>query len=163
MAPYLAVQTIDISYGKRERGGEAAARRARLARGLPLPAIDGAGVLHDCRLAAWTDYEPHTMASGVPVRDGVVHIGGRVQLRLGDRLVFAKEPGVDGWKTGVLFELPADAWGRVVWNEIRADSERRWFGEVIVNAGLFAAPPDADVFLGTPAQARDLRRDLLRR
>lgn len=159
---YLAVQVIDVSYTKRERGGEAATRRARLPRGLPLPAIEGAGVLHDCRLAAWDEYEPRTMVSGVPVRDGVVAIGNRLVLRVGDRLVFAGNPGAETWKTDPIFELALDGWGRVIWNELRHDAESRWYGEVIVNAGQFSTPPDADVFLGTPAETRDARRDLRR-
>ncbi len=33
---------------------------------------------------------------------------------------------------------------------------------MVVNAGWFAGPPPGQVFLGTPAIERDLRRDFLR-
>lgn len=47
---YLAVQIVDVKYGKAERGGEGARARARLPIALPLPPCDGRGVPHQCGL-----------------------------------------------------------------------------------------------------------------
>jgi hypothetical protein len=157
--PYVAIQLIEIEYTKDERGGAEATRRARLPRGLPLPVIAG-GVVHECRLASRDYYEPRTTLAPVAASGGRITICDRLRLGIGENLSFAGDPGAETWKRVSLFDTAVDTWGRVIWNEVRQTHDARWFAELIVNAGMFAVPPPADVFGGEPGMMRDLRREL---
>ncbi len=156
---YLAIQLIQIVYQDDQRGAETAVKRERL-RAMPLPAIAGDGVFHDCRADIWNRYEPRGTVSGVPLRDGVVSIGESLEVRTtGAKLELTSK--LEPSKPPLL--LADDTWARVVWNRVDGDAETKWLVQLVVNAGRFSGgPPAASVFLGTPAVQRDLRHDFLR-
>jgi hypothetical protein len=159
---YLAIQVIQIQYTDDQRGRVDAEKRESI-RALPLAASAGDGVLHDCRVSASANSEPKTMTSAVPIRDGEVLIENALRLRVEDAaLVFVLDAGADVWKSKQLFALAEGQWARVIWNAKRATHDAKWLVEFVVNAGLFAGPPAGEVFLGTPTNERDLRRDFLR-
>lgn len=160
---YLAVQIVDVKYGKAERGGEGARARARLPRALPLPPGDGRGVLHQCGMVYWEDFAPRVSAGPVPLgKDGgmAVHLRFYVDpVPAGLRLARYLGTGVRGPE---LATIPVGQWGRLRWNSREQTYEHWWYHEFTVNLGEFAGPPDNDVFLGEPDVLVDLRRDLLR-
>jgi hypothetical protein len=162
---YLAVQVIDIAYDKDARGGAGAVERARVAQARQLPAGDDGGVLHCCWLSSQDDYAPRETTSAVSWRDGELSIGlqRRFLIRIdGDALVIRRDPGAEVWKTRPIDRVPIGAWARVRWNEIRRRYERRWFGETVMNVGLFATAPVRGVFFDAPPISHDLRHDQLR-
>jgi hypothetical protein len=159
---YLAVQLIRIQYTDDQRGRVDAEQREHL-RALPLVPIAGDGVLHECLVNAWDSFEPRSSTSAVPLRDGAVRIEAALELRVEDAvLVFGRDAGAEAWKSKPLFSVAEGQWGRVIWNAKRASYDAKWLVQLVLNAGLFPAPPAANVFLGTPAVERDLRRDFLR-
>lgn len=157
---YLAIQLIRIVYSDDGRGALEATKRERL-RALPLPAIAGDGVFHDCRADIWNKYEPRGVVSAIPQRDGVVRIGETLELRVhGDKLELA---GIHDPPGKQPLSVPDDSWARVIWNRKQHGGDAKWLEELVVNAGRFSGgPPAASVFFGTPAIQRDLRHDFLR-
>jgi hypothetical protein len=158
---YLAIQQISIRYTDDQRGRVHAEQRERI-RALPLAPIAGDGVLHECRVDAWAGFEPRTSVSGVPLRDGAVHLDELVLRIEGSTLVFARDPAAETWASKTILTVDEGQWARVISNAKRVTHDAKWLVEIVVNAGLFAIPPAADVFLGTPAAERDVRRDFLR-
>ena len=150
---YLAIQVIRLRYSDRERGRVEAEPRARL-RAMPLEVLAGDGVLHASDGAHATT---HAVASPTCIDDALtIH-------RAADSLAlhFA-DTSATPRPAQLLVELPADAWGRVIWNRKETSHDHKWLVEIVVNAGLFAGPPPAQIFSGTPREERDLRRDFLR-
>jgi hypothetical protein len=159
---YLAIQIIQIQYTDDQRGRVDAEKR-QLIRALPLAAVAGDGVLHDCRVTTWRSYEPWTMTSGVPMREGEVCLEGALRLRIDHAaLVFVLDAGPRVRESKPLFTVPEEKWARVIWNAKHARDNAKWLVEFVVNAGLFSGPPAGQVFLETPVLERDLRHDFLR-
>jgi hypothetical protein len=134
---YLAIQWIRIQYTDDQRGRVHAEQRERI-RALPLLVIAGEGVLHDCRVAAWDGFEPRTSASGVPLRDGAVHLDDLVLRVDGPLLAFARDPGADLWASKTIVTVDEGLWARVISNAKRVTHDAKWLVE------------------------RDIRRDFLR-
>lgn len=158
---YLAIQLIQIRYTDDQRGHEHAEKRERL-RALPLPALAGDGVFHDCRVDVWQGFEPRTQSSGIPWRGDHVVIEGLTLRPDESGLVFSVDPRADVRNSKTLCTVAESHWARVVWNAKSGNQETKWLTEFVVNAGLFAGPPASQVFLGAPSSQHDLRQDFLR-
>jgi hypothetical protein len=158
----VVAQVIDVDYDKAARGGAGATARARIPRSAPLADHDG-HTLHEHRLAFADGYTPRTAVRRLALRDGRATIGRRFIVQAeADRLIVSPAPGAETWQRKPILELPVGRWGRVRWNERRGTFDEHWFGDVVMNVGLFRDTPPANVFRGRPAAEHDARLDLLR-
>ena len=158
------VQCIEVEYGNAGRGGEGAARRARLPRGVVLPSFTGDTLFHVLRCAEWTNYEPAAQVSGLPVVDGQCEIKPWLLLRwVAGGVELFRRPSSSAWLRTNTIAIPAGQWTRVLKNEYRGNYDRRWHGDMTVNVGVFDHDPPHGVFLADPPELVDLRRDLLRK
>jgi hypothetical protein len=153
---YLAVQLLLVSYGKAGRGRGPA---VPVPHALPLPPLDGRGVLHECFLSHQRGFEPQSSVVEVPINPaGVVAIKGDLCIRIvGDHAQIAPHVPAEPWRSSPLVVIAAGTWARVLVDEFFVAGEHRWSRELIVNAGMFSAAPPPDVFLGTPGQVVDAR------
>ncbi len=158
---FLAIQVVDVHYGKAHRGGAGAQARAGLPRGLPLPVFGESGVLHQCRMSAWDGFVARASAQAPLIRDGgaTFQIHWRVELRATEVTLHHAMPRISA---PVLLAAPHDRWARVRLNSREHSFEQSWFVERTINFGGFREQPGTDVFLGEPDLSLDLRRDLLR-
>jgi hypothetical protein len=161
---YVAIQVIETAYGRHECGGAAAVARARLPLALPLPAIAGPGVVHLCRRSWRTDFD--VRGTCAPVRFGD-DSGAVIEQRFAvhahdERLVVQIYDAARPWRDTLLLDVPHGACGRLRWNLRVRENYAHWYQDFVMNVGLFAAPPDATIFLAAPAVTRDLRVNLLR-
>ena len=158
---FLAIQVVDVHYGKAHRGGAGAHVRAGLPRGLPLPIVGESGVLHQCRMSGWDGFVPRGSAQAPLIRDGgaTFQMNWRVELRPAEVTLHHAFPRI---AAPVLLTVSHDRWARVRLNSREQSYEEAWFVERTINFGGFLSQPETDVFLGEPDVTLDLRRDLLR-
>jgi hypothetical protein len=147
----LVLQSIEIRYRTEERGGAAATRRARLPRGVLLPAVpEDDSFRHVVRLDSWGDYVPRASCSRLRIVEDEITVDGVAITRTARGLLL---PGD---------EVPIDRWVRMLTNGIEGGFEHRWYRESSHNLGLFREPPEINVFTGEPPAVRDRRSDFLR-
>ena len=158
---FLAIQVVDVHYGKAHRGAAGARVRAELPRGLPLPIVGESGVLHQCLMSGRDGFVPRASAHEPLIRDGgaTFQTAWRVELRLAELTLHRAFPRV---AAPVLLTVPHDRWARVRLNSREQSHEEAWFVERTINFGGFRSQPGTDVFRGEPDVTLDLRRDLLR-
>jgi len=158
---FLAIQVVDIHYGKAHRGAAGAQTRAGLPRGLPLPIVGESGVLHQCRMSGWDGFVPRASAQEPLIRDGGASFQTHWRVELGptELTLHHAMPRISA---PVLLAASHDRWGRVRLNSRQQSFEETWFVERTINFGGFRSQPETDVFLGEPDVSLDLRRDLLR-
>lgn len=159
----LAIQWIAIRYSDDQRGAKQAAMRSRM-RGFPLllpEGGEGEGVFHEIRCDLQQPAEPTSLLHLIAPRNDneLIRVGGFRISCVERTLAFM---GPNPWSSKPAFVVPEGSWGRVIWNDVDGNADRKWLVEHVVNAGRFATPPKRGIFRGLPAVERDMRRDFLR-